>query len=46
MSKLGVITLVSLLIVAIAVGCSSSDQGAIDKAVSPTLAAVFRFGES
>ena len=39
MSKLGVITLVSLLIVAIAVGCSSSDQGAIDKAVSATLAA-------
>ena len=39
MSKLGVITLVSLLIVAVAVGCSSSDQGAIDKAVSPTLEA-------
>jgi len=39
MSKLGVITLVSLLIVAIAVGCSSSDQGAIDKAVSATLVA-------
>ena len=39
MSKLGVITLVSLLIVAIAVGCSSSDQGAIDKAVNATIAA-------
>ena len=39
MSKLGVITIVSLLTVAVAVGCSSSDQGAIDKAVSATLAA-------
>ena len=39
MSKLRVITLVSLLIVVIAVGCSSSDQAAIDKAVSATLAA-------
>ena len=33
------ITIVSLLAVAVAVGCSSSDQGAIDKAVSATLAA-------
>ena len=33
------ITIVSLLTVAVAVGCSSSDQGAIDKAVSATLAA-------
>ena len=39
MSKLRVVTFVSLLLVAIAVGCSSSDQGAIDKAVSPTLEA-------
>ena len=39
MLNLRAITLVSLLIVAIAVGCSSSDQAAIDKAVSPTLAA-------
>ena len=39
MSKLRTITLLSLLLIAIAVGCSSSDQGAIDKAVSATLAA-------
>ena len=39
MSKIHVLTLVSLLFIAIAVGCSSSDQAAIDKAVSATLAA-------
>jgi ankyrin repeat protein len=39
MSKLRVITLVPLLLVAIAVGCSSSNQGAIDKAVNATIAA-------
>jgi hypothetical protein len=39
MSKLRVITFASLLFIAIAVGCSSSDQGAIDKAVSATLTA-------
>ena len=39
MSKLRLITLVSLLLVTVAIGCSSSDQGAIDKAVSATLAA-------
>ena len=39
MSKLRVLTLVSLLLIAVAVGCSSSDQGAIDKAVSATLTA-------
>ena len=33
------ITIVLLLTVAVAVGCSSSDQGVIDKAVSATLAA-------
>jgi len=38
MLKLRVITLVSLLLLVVAVGCSSSDQGAIDKAVSATLA--------
>jgi hypothetical protein len=45
MLKLRVLTLLSLLLIAIAVGCSSSDQVS-DKTVSPTLAAVFRFGES
>jgi hypothetical protein len=39
MSKLRVGTFVILLILVVAVGCSSSDQGAIDKVVSPTLAA-------
>ena len=38
MSKLPKITLASLLILVVAIGCSSSDQGAIDKAVSATLA--------
>ena len=38
MSKLCVLTLISLLIATVAVGCSSSDQGAIDKVVSATLA--------
>ena len=33
------ITLLAFLTVAVAVGCSSSDQGAIDKAVSATVAA-------
>lgn len=37
MLKLPVITLVSLLLVAIAMGCSSSDQTAVDKEVSTTL---------
>ena len=37
MLKLRVIAIVSLLIVAVAVNCSSSDQVAIDEAVSPTL---------
>jgi hypothetical protein len=37
MSKLRELTLISLLLV-VAIGCSSSDQGAIDKAVSATLA--------
>ena len=39
MLKLRAIALISLLIVVVGVGCSSSDQGAIDKAVSATLAA-------
>ena len=39
MSKLRAVTFASLLLIAIAVGCSSSDQGAIDKAVNATLAA-------
>ena len=38
MSKLGVITLVSLLIVAVVAGCSSSDEGAVDEAVNALLA--------
>ena len=38
MSKLQAITLMSLLM-AVAVGCSSSDQGAVDKAISATLPA-------
>ena len=45
MSKLRLLTLVSMLLLVVAVGCSSSDQVS-DKTVSPTLAAVFRFGES
>jgi len=36
MSKLRALTLVSLLTVLVAVGCSSSDQGEIDKTVSAT----------
>ncbi|MDE0593525.1 MAG: procyclic acidic repetitive family protein [Dehalococcoidia bacterium] len=39
MSKLRALTLASVLAVAVAAGCSSSDQAAIDKAVSATLAA-------
>ena len=39
MSKLRVVTFAILLLLVVAVGCSSSDQGAIDKAVSATLAA-------
>ena len=39
MSNLRVLTLVSLLIVAVAVGCSSSDQDAVDKVISATLPA-------
>ena len=39
MLKLRELTLVSLLTVAVAVGCSSSDQAAIDKAVSTTITA-------
>ena len=39
MSKLRALTLVSLLTVVVAVGCSSSNQGDIDKAVNATLAA-------
>ena len=39
MSKLRALTRASLLIVAVTVSCSSSDQGVIDKAVSATLAA-------
>ena len=39
MSKLHVLTLISVLLLAVVVGCSSSDQGAIDKTVSPTLTA-------
>ena len=38
MLNLRELTLVSLLILMVAVGCSSSDQAAIDKAVSATLA--------
>ncbi len=38
MSKLRELTLVSLLLLMVAVGCSSSDQAAIDEAVSATLA--------
>ncbi len=37
MSKLHVLTLISLLVATVAVGCSSSDQTAIDKAVSATM---------
>ena len=39
MSKLRVVTFAILLLLVVAVGCSSSDQGAIDKAVKATLAA-------
>ena len=39
MSKLRIVTFAILLLLVVAVGCSSSDQGAIDKAVSPTLIA-------
>ena len=39
MLKLRELTLISLLILMVAVGCSSSDQAAIDNAVSPTLTA-------
>ena len=39
MFKLHVLTLVSLLLLMVAVGCSSSDQDAIDKAVSATFEA-------
>jgi hypothetical protein len=39
MSKFRALTLVSLLTVAVAMGCSSVDQGAIDRAVSATLEA-------
>jgi hypothetical protein len=39
MLKLRELTLISLLLLIVAVGCSSSDQAAIDKAVSATLAA-------
>ena len=38
MYKLRVVTFAILLLLVAAVGCSSSDQGAIDKAVSATLA--------
>ncbi|MDA0349483.1 MAG: hypothetical protein O3C20_18985 [Verrucomicrobia bacterium] len=38
MSRLRELTLISLLLLVVAVGCSSSDQAAIDKAVSATLA--------
>jgi dipeptidyl aminopeptidase/acylaminoacyl peptidase len=39
MLKLHVLTLISVLLLAVAVGCSSSDQDATDKLVSTTLAA-------
>jgi hypothetical protein len=39
MLKLHVLTLVSMLLLTVVVGCSSPDQAAIDKAVSATLAA-------
>ena len=39
MSKLHVLTLISVLLLAVVVGCSSSDQSAIDEAVSATLVA-------
>jgi serine protease Do len=39
MLKLRVMAIVSMLLIAVVVGCSSSDQGAIDKAVSATLSA-------
>jgi hypothetical protein len=39
MLKLRELTLISLLLLIVAVGCSSSDQAAIDEAVSATLAA-------
>ena len=45
MWNLQVVTFAILLLLVVAVGCSSSDQVS-DKTVSPTLAAVFRFGES
>ncbi|MCX8278548.1 MAG: hypothetical protein OTJ43_09825 [Dehalococcoidia bacterium] len=38
MLKLRIVTFAILLLLVVAVGCSSSDQAAIDKAVSPTLA--------
>jgi len=37
MNKIQVITVVSMLLLMVAVGCSSSDQAAIDKAVNATL---------
>ena len=40
MLKLRELTLISLLLLMVTVGCLSSDQAAIDKAVSATLAAV------
>ena len=40
MSKFRILTLVSLLLVVVAAGCSSSGQGAVDKVVSVTLTAV------
>ena len=39
MLKLRELTLISLLLLMVTVGCLSSDQAAIDKAVSPTLTA-------
>ena len=39
MYKLRALTLASLLTIVVTVGCSSSDQGAIDKAVSSTMEA-------
>ena len=39
MWNLRAVTFASLLLIAIAVGCSSSDQAAIDKAVNATIAA-------
>jgi hypothetical protein len=46
MLKLHVVTLISLLLLMVAVGCSSSDPSPHDKAVSATLTAAFPAGSA